>query len=124
MKALVVESSQTMRSVLRRILTMRGLEVAEADSAHEALDVLRSMGQADLVLVDWNLPQTDGLEFVAHLRHEVAYDAKVILLAASEPGTRELRRAFIAGADAYLMKPFTSLQIDEKLVQAGFDWRD
>jgi two-component system, chemotaxis family, chemotaxis protein CheY len=124
MKALVVDSSQTMRSVLRRILTMRGLEVAEADNAREALDVLRSMGKADLVLVDWNIPQADGLDFVTHLRHEVAYDTKVILLAGTEPGTRELQHALIAGADAYLMKPFTSLQIDEKLVQAGFGWRD
>jgi two-component system chemotaxis response regulator CheY len=121
MKALVVDSSNTMRSVLRRILSQRGLEVAEADNGREALDVLRGMGTADLVLVDWNLPEIDGLEFVTRLRHEFAYDTMVVMLVATEPGKRELRRALIAGADDYLMKPFTSLQIDEKL--AGLAWR-
>lgn len=124
MKALVVDSSNTMRSVLFRILSMRGLEVAEADNGREALDVLRGMGTADLVLVDWDLPEIGGLEFVTRLRHEFAYDAKVIMLVATEPGARELHGALIAGVDDYLMKPFTSLQIDEKLAQAGFAWRE
>jgi two-component system chemotaxis response regulator CheY len=124
MKALVVDRSPTMRSVLRRILSMRGLEVAEAGDGAEALHVLRGMGKADLVLVDWNLAEGSGLEFTARLRQELPYDTKVILLAATEPGPRELQRAVIAGADAYLMKPFTSLQMDEELNQAGFVWRD
>jgi two-component system chemotaxis response regulator CheY len=98
---------------------MRGLEVAEADNGREALDVLRGMGTADLVLVDWNLTEIDGLEFVTRLRHEFAYDTRVIMLVATELGARELQGALIAGADDYLMKPFTSLQIDEKLAQAG-----
>jgi response regulator of citrate/malate metabolism len=46
----------------------------------------------------------------------------IIMLAPAEPGMRRLQRAFIAGADDYLMKPFTSLQIDEKLAEAGFTW--
>ena len=122
MKALVVDSSKTMRSVLARILSMRGLVVAEAETAREAVTVLEAMGQADLVLVDWNLPGGGGLEFVARLRRELAYDTKVILLATNEPGIREVHRAVIAGADAYLIKPFTSLQIDEELNQAGYTW--
>lgn len=123
MKALVVDSSNSMRSVLRRLLSMRGLEVAEADNGRDALDVVRGMGTVDLVLVDWNLPEIDGLEFVTRLRHEFACDTRVIMLVATEPGARELHGALIAGADDYLMKPFTSLQIDEKLAQAGLDWR-
>jgi len=122
MKALVVESSNTMMSVLRRILSMRGFEVAEADNGRQALEIYRGMGRADLVLVDWVPNEIDSLEFVVQLRRETRDNTVVIMLAAAEPGMRRLQRAFIAGADDYLMKPFTSSQIDEKLAEAGFTW--
>ena len=122
MKALVVDGSNTMRSVLHRILSMRGFEVAEAGNCQQAMDVLRGMGAADLVLVDWIPHQVDSLEFVARLRHESVEDTRVVMLVATEPGMRELHGALIAGADDYLMKPFTSLQIDEKLAQVGLAW--
>ncbi|MGA2671853.1 MAG: response regulator [Terracidiphilus sp.] len=120
MKALIVENSSTMRSVLRRILSMRGFEVSEADNAEQAMDVYHGMGNADLVLVDWVLNEIDSLEFITQLRLESAHHTMVLMLAAAEPGIRELHRALIAGADDYLIKPFTSLQMDEKLAEAGF----
>jgi two-component system chemotaxis response regulator CheY len=123
MKALVVDSSSTMRSVLLRLLSMRGFEVAEAENVGQAFDVLRNMGDATLVLVDWNLPEIDNLDFIVRLRLETSRDTMVIMLATTEPGMRTLQRALIAGADDYLIKPFTSLQIDEKLAQAGFSFR-
>jgi two-component system, chemotaxis family, chemotaxis protein CheY len=123
MKALVVDGSNTMRSVLHRILSMRGFEVAEAGNCQQAMDVLRSMGAADLVLVDWIPHQINSLEFVARLRQESVEDTRVVMLVATEPAMRELHGALIAGADDYLMKPFTSLQIDEKLAQVGLTRR-
>jgi two-component system chemotaxis response regulator CheY len=123
MKALVVDSSKTMRSVLHRILSMRGFEVAEAGNCQQAMDVLRAMGAADLVLVDWSLHNMNGLEFVTRLRQEIVEDTRVVMLVVSPPGMRELQGALIAGADDYLMKPFTALQIDEKLAQVGLAWR-
>lgn len=123
MKALVVDASSTMRSVLHRILSMRGFTVAEADNCQQAMAVLRDMGTADLVLVDWIPNQVGSLEFVARLRHELVEDTRVVMLVAAEPGVRELHGALIAGADGYLLKPFTSLQIDEKLAQVGLAWR-
>src|ERR1700761_4943099 len=122
MKALVVDSSNSMRSVLHRILSMRGFEVAEAESCKEAMEVLAVVGSADLVLIDWTAQQTDCLEFVAQLRAQAGENTRVVLLVASEPGTREVQGALIAGADDYLIKPFTSLQIDEKLQQVGLSW--
>jgi two-component system, chemotaxis family, chemotaxis protein CheY len=122
MKALVVDRSNTMRSVLRRILSMRGFEVAEAANCQKAIAVLRDMGTADLVIIDW-IEETNCLEFVTRLRHESAHDTTVMLLVAEEPGIRDLHGALIAGADDYLMKPFTAQQIDEKLAQAGLTRR-
>jgi len=123
MKALVVETSSAMRAVLRRILSMRGFEVSEAENGQQALDILHGMGKADLVLVDWTLREMSSLEFITRLRHETARDAMVLMLAPCEPGMRELQRALVAGADDYLTKPFTSLQMDEKMAQAGLIWQ-
>jgi two-component system, chemotaxis family, chemotaxis protein CheY len=123
MKALVVETSGTMRAVLRRILCMRGFEVSEAGNGQEALQVLNKMGRVDLVLVDWTLRGMNSLEFITRLRHETAHETMVLMLAERDPGIRELHRALIAGADDYLTKPFTSLQIDEKMARAGLTWQ-
>jgi two-component system chemotaxis response regulator CheY len=123
MKALVVESSKTMRLVFRRLLCMRGFEVSEADNGTQALEILRGMGDADIVLLDWSLHGLSSLEFIAQLRRKTAHTTTVILLAAVEPGMPTLHRALLAGADDYLVKPFTSRQIDEKLTKAGFVWQ-
>jgi DNA-binding response OmpR family regulator len=123
MKALVVEKSSTMRSVLRRMLSMRGFEVAEAENGCTAWEVLCELGMADIVLVNWSPQERDSLEFVSKLRHEAANVKMVIMLAPSETGVRELHGALVAGADDYLITPFTSLQMDEKLAQAGLIWR-
>ena len=90
MKALVVDASNTMRSVLHRILSMRGFTVEEANDCQQAMDVLRGMGTADLVLVDWVPTQSGSLEFVSRLRQEQAGDTRVMMLVAAEPGAREL----------------------------------
>ena len=65
----------------------------------------------------------DSLEFVTRLRNESIEDTRVVMLATAEPGMRELHGALMAGADDYLVKPFTGLQIDEKLAQVGLAWR-
>jgi two-component system, chemotaxis family, chemotaxis protein CheY len=123
MKALLVVHSGTMRSVLRRILSMRGFEVAEADTSHVALDVLHSIGAADLVLLDWTLREVDTTQFVTHLRNETTHFTWIIMLHATEPGIRELHTVLLSGADDYLIKPFTLLQIDEKLAKASLAWQ-
>jgi two-component system, chemotaxis family, chemotaxis protein CheY len=119
MRALVVESSSTMRSVLRRILSMRCFEVAEAGNGRQGLEALSRIGTADLVLVSWIPQERDGLDFITRLRRKAVHESIVIMLATGEPGVRDLQRALRAGANDYLMKPFTSLQIDEKLVRFG-----
>jgi len=123
MKALVVETSSTMRAVLRRILAMRSFDVSEAENGQQALEMLRKVGKADLVLVDWALSGKNSLEFITSLRHETGNETMVLMLAEREPGIRELHRALLAGADDYLTKPFTSLQIDEKMARAGLTWQ-
>jgi two-component system chemotaxis response regulator CheY len=122
MKALVVETSSTMRAVLHRILCMRGFEVSEAENGQQALDISRRMGQVDIVFVDWTLREMNSLEFIVRLRHETAPDTMVLMLAAREPEVHEVQTALVAGANDYLTKPFTAQQIDEKMTRAGLTW--
>jgi two-component system chemotaxis response regulator CheY len=120
MKALIMESSSTMRKVLQRILNLRGFEVAEAESGAGALEELSRSGVADLVLIDWSMDETESLEFIHRMRGETQKNPTVLMMASTKPEPRKIRRALIAGADDYLMKPFTSSQLDEKLSEAGF----
>ncbi len=119
MKALVVDDSTTMRAVLRRILTMRGFEVVEAKHGLDALNVLAQTGAADVALVDWNMPEMNGLELVQQIRKNSAYDPMRIMMVTTETGIKEVQSALNAGATDYLMKPFNSMQVDEKLALLG-----
>lgn len=119
MRALVVDDSNTMRTFLRRILFPRGFEVLEAKHGLDALNVLARTGSADLALVDWNMPEMNGLEFVMRVRTNPTHAEMQIMMVTSETGLDQLQRAMDAGASEYLMKPFTSVQLEDKLSLLG-----
>ncbi|KAA6464820.1 response regulator [Acidobacteria bacterium AB60] len=119
MKALVVDDSNTMRAVLRRILSMRGFEVAEAKHGVDALDVLTKGEVPDVALVDWNMPEMNGLELVTEIRKRPQYEQMRIMMVTTETGIKEVQSALNAGATDYLMKPFNSMQVEEKLALLG-----
>jgi DNA-binding response OmpR family regulator len=123
MKALIVVGSCTLRSVLRRLLSIRGFEVAEAHTGQVALNALHSLNAADLVLLDCSLPDVDSAEFVTSLRNASQHAAWIITLHATGPGTRELYKGQVCGADDFITKPFTSMQLDDKLAEATLNWR-
>jgi two-component system chemotaxis response regulator CheY len=72
MRALVIDDSRAMRSILGRMLRELGFEVLEAGNGREAIACLEAPGGVDLALVDWNMPEMDGLEFVRQVRAEGA----------------------------------------------------
>ncbi len=119
MTALVVDSSDLMRFILRRILSMRGFEVREACDAPEARTLLAHITAADVVLLDWNPADSEGLQLVADLRRQTSFQPLVIIMLAAEPGRRVIQAALDAGANDYLVKPFNSMQISKKLASAG-----
>lgn len=119
MRALVVDDSNTMRAFLRRILSPHGFEVLEAKHGLDALNVLARTGSADLALVDWNMPEMNGLEFVTRVRTNPTYAQMQIMMVTSETGLDQLQSAIDAGASEYLMKPFTSVQVENKLSLLG-----
>jgi two-component system, chemotaxis family, chemotaxis protein CheY len=107
MRALVIDDSRTVRAIIGRILRDEGIEVVEAANGREGLERLRQSPGVELVLVDWNMPEMNGLEFVEAVRADRAYDPVRIMMVTTETEQGQVVRALEAGANEYLMKPFT-----------------
>jgi len=120
MQALIVDDSTTMRMILKAYLQKMGFTVTEAINGLDALVKLRAMGKADVVLVDWNMPEMDGLDFVKAVRAEIGYAAMPLMMVTTNSEREHVERALEAGANEYVMKPFTGAMIREKLEMLGF----
>ena len=119
MRALVVDDSRTIRHVIGGILEELGFEVREAGDGVEALEVIRSEPQFDVALVDWEMPEMDGMELLRALRGERAFDQLRLLIVTTKSEMGNVVEALEAGADEYLMKPFTKEMLVEKLGWLG-----
>jgi two-component system chemotaxis response regulator CheY len=120
MHVLIVEDSKTIRAILKVYLTKWGFEVTEAVNGLDGLDRLKEMAQTDLVLVDWNMPEMDGVSFVRAVRAEPGYDALPLMMVTTNTELEQVSTALAAGANEYIMKPFTGEMIREKLELLGF----
>jgi two-component system chemotaxis response regulator CheY len=107
MRALVIDDSRTTRAIIGQILREIGLEVVEAANGREGLEQLRLDPELDLVLVDWNMPEMNGLDFLRAVRAQPEYQSLRVLMVTSETGREQVMRALSAGANEYIMKPFT-----------------
>ena len=119
-KALVVDDSRTIRIIIRRILLELGYEVCEASNGREALEVLEAeKPDVDLVLADWNMPVMNGLELLKELRQDSEFCGLKVLMVTTETEMEHMKSALDAGADEYVMKPFTRDILLEKLEIVG-----
>jgi len=119
MLALVVDDSRATRSMLRTMLAKLGFDVVEAGHGVEALDRLSSLGAVDFALVDWNMPEMDGLEFVRSLRAERRYAELPVMMVTAENDATQMARALMAGADEYALKPIDLEALETKLRLLG-----
>jgi two-component system chemotaxis response regulator CheY len=115
-KAMVVDDSRAIRMILSRTLGELGYEVCQAPNGKEALSLIdRENGSVSLVLVDWNMPEMNGLEFIRHLRADACYSSVPLMMVTTETEVPQMVAALEAGANEYLMKPFTRDMIADKL---------
>jgi two-component system, chemotaxis family, chemotaxis protein CheY len=119
MRALIVDDSKAMRMILGRFLKEAGFEVSEACHGRDALEQLQRNGPSDLALVDWNMPEMNGLEFVRAVRLDAAYGAMKLMMVTTESELARVEAAIQAGADEYVMKPFTTEVLRDKLTLLG-----
>jgi len=118
-RVLVIDDSKAMRSILGRMLRGIGFEVVEASDGRDALEKLKVAGKVDLALVDWNMPEMNGYEFVQAVRSEHTYDGTLLMMVTTETEMEQVTKALGAGANEYVMKPFTQEVIMEKLQMLG-----
>jgi len=119
-KALVVDDSRTIRIIIRRILIELGYEVREAANGIEALKVLETEKTAvKLVLADWNMPEMNGMELLKSLRQNPEFDSLKVIMVTTETEMDQMASALEAGANEYVMKPFTKDILVEKLELVG-----
>src|SRR5262245_55696121 len=101
MQALVVDDSRTVRLIIGQILREIGMEVLEAKNGLEGLEQVKRHPDVELMLVDWNMPEMDGIEFIRAVRSQRAYDATRILMVTSEAQGAQVAEALEAGANEY-----------------------
>jgi two-component system chemotaxis response regulator CheY len=106
MRALIVDDSRTVRMIIGQILREIGMEVFEAANGIDALEQMKRNPDLELLLVDWNMPEMNGIDLVRAIRADRAYDAARILMVTSESQGEQVMQALQAGANEYLMKPF------------------
>ena len=120
MLALIIDDSRAMRRILRRIIEPLGFNILEAEHGQEGLDQLQQHGNTvDLILVDWNMPVMDGLQFVEALRSEKTIPHISVVMVTTETEPAQMARALMAGVDEFVMKPFTAEVLIEKLQLIG-----
>jgi two-component system chemotaxis response regulator CheY len=115
---LIVDDSRVIRKVARRILEDLGFEIAEAADGMEALAWCRA-AMPDAVLLDWNMPVMNGLDFLRQMRAEPGGHAPKVIFCTVENDLAHIHEALDAGADEYIMKPFDGDIVSSKFAEAG-----
>ena len=120
MRALVVDDSRAVRMMLKRMLTEAGFDaVSEAGHGVEALERLSEETLPDVMLVDWNMPEMNGIELLRAMRANAGYRRIPVVMVTTETEASQVVRALAAGASDYVMKPFTKDVVLDKLELLG-----
>ena len=115
---LVVDDSRVVRKVARRILEDLHVAVEEAADGSVALEACRRQ-MPDAVLLDWDMPVMNGIEFLKRLRATPGGAAPLVVFCTSHEDLEHIQQAIGAGANEYIMKPFDGDILESKLVEVG-----
>lgn len=115
---LVVDDSRVVRKVANRIVTDLGFECREAEDGQKAYESCQE-SMPDAILLDWNMPVMNGIEFLEKLRAMPGGDKPKVVFCTTENDMSYIQRALQTGADEYIMKPFDSEIIENKFIQVG-----
>jgi len=117
MKFLVVDDFSTMRRIVRNLLKELGYSnVDEAEDGAAGLSKLKG-GGFDFVVSDWNMPNMDGLTMLKQIRADPELSHLPVLMVTAEAKKENIIAAAQAGANGYVVKPFTAVTLDEKLAK-------
>lgn len=115
---LVVDDSRVVRKVASRIVKDLGFEPIEAEDGLVALEECRKH-MPPAILLDWNMPNMSGIEFLVALRAEPNGDVPKVVFCTTESDMEFIQKALSQGADEYIMKPFDNDIVETKFIQVG-----
>lgn len=115
---LIVEDSRVIRKITRHIVEGLGMTVSEAEDGQEGLEAC-SAAMPDLILLDWNMPVMNGIDFIRALRARPDGKSPKVVFCTTEYDADHIREAIAAGADEYVMKPFDHDTLHLKLQLVG-----
>jgi two-component system chemotaxis response regulator CheY len=117
---MIIDDSRAMRGILKRIMLPLGFEIREASNGREALDQIWNDDlHPTVALIDWNMPEMNGLEFVVAVRKQKHLRQMTLMMVTTESEHGQIVRALAAGAHEYVIKPFTAEAIVDKLAYLG-----
>jgi two-component system, chemotaxis family, chemotaxis protein CheY len=119
MRALVIDDSRTMLHIVAGILGGLGFATSQAGNGRDALDLLEAGETFDVACIDWNMPVMDGLELVVAVRARQEWPDLTLIMVTTEGEVGQIARALAAGANEYVIKPFTAEAIASKLALLG-----
>jgi len=115
MKILIVDDFSTMRRIIRNILKqLEFTNVEEADDGDVAFEKLKE-ADYDLLITDWNMPNMSGLDLLKEIRANEKLEDLKILLVSAEAEKENIIQAVQAGANEYVVKPFTADVLGQKI---------
>jgi two-component system chemotaxis response regulator CheY len=117
-QCLIVDDSRVIRKVARRILEELKFAIDEAEDGSDALEICRRK-MPDAILLDWNMPNMSGIEFLRVLRREPSGGKPIVVFCTTENDIAHITEAIGAGANEYIMKPFDKDIVEAKFVEAG-----
>ncbi len=120
---LIVDDSKVIRMVAKKILTELQFTTAEAEDGQQALDSCKA-NMPDAVLLDWNMPVMNGIDFLRALRQLPGGERPVVVFCTTENDIEHIQEAIEAGANEYIMKPFDSEILQAKFAQVGLFGQD
>ena len=115
---LIVDDSRVIRRMAADILKSLGLRTAEAEHGLRAVEFCQKM-VPDMVLLDWNMPEMDGITCLRALRAMPLEPRPLVVMCTTENSVSKIREALEAGADEYIMKPYDREVLLDKLAQLG-----
>ena len=118
MKLLIVDDSSVMRKVIKAAADMLQMETVEAQDGIEALEKLSEIyEEVNLILLDWNMPEMNGYEVLVNIKSDEKFKHIPVMMVTTEGQKSSIIAAIRAGADNYLVKPFTIDQLEFKIIE-------
>ncbi len=117
MKALIVDDSKSMRNIVKAALQKMDLfeMIVEAENGQLALEKIEKDGPFDIVLLDWYMPVMEGYDCLVKIRENQKWQDMKVMMVTTENQQENVIKAVMAGANEYLMKPFTPDMLEEKV---------